>query len=154
MVALRLAVYLHHPQWPAKIFTSPQSHPPRVWCVIFLRSTNTVAGLGSDVYYNVAETTGLTESTTLLLLILKRKKKNNNNKRTKCGWLRKVYIYILYIYSLYVLFCGSKYNNTGYDNGAERRNKVRPKTVVITSFPRRFSILIADDVKSAYYIYI
>jgi len=59
-----------------------------------------------------------------------------------------------YIYSLYVLFCGSKYNNTGYDNGAERRNKVRPKTVVITSFPRQFSILIADDMKSAYYIYI
>jgi len=74
-------------------------------------------------------------------------------------WLVTKRVYILYIctqytYSLYVLFCGSKYNNTGYDNGAERRNKVRPKTFVITSFPRRFSILIADDVKSAYYTYI
>lgn len=30
-------------------------------------------------------------------------------------------------------FCGSKRNNTRYGNGAELRNKVRSKTVIITS---------------------
>lgn len=50
---------------------------------------------------------------------------------------------------IFVLFCGSKNNNTRYDNGAELLNKVRPKTVIIRVSPLRFSILIANDVKFA-----
>lgn len=72
--------------------------------------------------------------------------------RLTVGWKQKK----KYIYSLSVSFCGSKNNNTRYDNIMAPKREIRfgrRRLGIITIVsPQRFSILIADDAKVYWYI--